>query len=107
MRMRALLRRLAVGGPRRRRLLRFARERARKLPVPQATVRSALLLRLAGFTVGDAVERAYVARASCRIDVMRLPPAARAIATGQPVRQVRMSLISWACVLLWRLTGRI
>jgi len=77
------------------------------LPVPQATVRSAWLLRLAGFTVGDATKRSYVARADCRVDVMRLPPPARAIVTGQPVRQARMSLISWARVLLWRLTGKI
>ena len=105
--MRALLRRLAYGGPRRRRLTRFVRERARSLPVPQATVRSAWLLRLAGFAVGEATQRGYVARRDCHVDVMRLPPDARAIATGQPVRQVRMSLVSWVRVLLWRLTGRI
>ena len=107
MSMRALLRRLAFGGPRRRRLMRIARERARKVPLPHATVRSAWLLRLAGFTVGDATQGRYVARTDCRIDVMRLPPGARAIGTGQPVRHARMSLVSWARVLLWRLTGRI
>jgi|HubBroStandDraft_6_1064221.scaffolds.fasta_scaffold92833_3 hypothetical protein len=105
--MRGLLHRLARGGPRRRRLVRLARDIALAVPVPHLTVRAAWLLRRVGFTVGDATRRGYVARRDCRIDVMRLPPGARAIATGQPVRHARMSLISWACVLLWRLTGRI
>jgi hypothetical protein len=103
--MRAPLCRLAHG--RLRRLKRIARAVARTMPVPRVTVRAGWLLRLAGFTVGDAAQRTYVACPGCRIDVMRLPPGARAIATGQPVRQVRMSLVSWARVLLWRLTGRL
>ena len=43
-------------------------------PVPHATVRSARLLRLAGFTVGEAARQGYVARRDCHVDVMRLPP---------------------------------
>jgi hypothetical protein len=79
----------------------------RKLRVPQATVRAAWLLRLAGFTVGNPATGKFIARADCRIDVMRLPPAARSIVTGQPVRQARMPLVSWARVFLWRLAGRL
>jgi hypothetical protein len=106
--MRALLFRLARRGPQRwPGLVRRARDIAGAVPASHPTARSRWLLRLAGFTVGDPKRRGYVARRDCRIDVMRLPPQARAIATGQPVREVRMSLISWARVLLWRLTGRI
>ena len=104
---RDLLRRLAYGGPLRRRVMRIARERARDAPVPQVTVRAAWFLRLAGFRVGNAGDKVYLARPDCRVDVMRLPPGARAIATGQPVRQVRMSVLSWARVLAWRVSGRI
>jgi hypothetical protein len=105
--MRALLRRLAFGGPRRRRLARLARERLREVPVPQLTVRSPRLLRLMGFTVGDARDTTYLARAGCRIDIMRMPAPARPIGTGRPVRQVRMSVLSWAQVACWRLAGKL
>lgn len=105
--MRALLRWLAYGGPRRRRLARIARERLHELPLPQVTVRSPRLLRLMGFTVGDARDTTYLARADCRIDVMRLPAGARPIGTGQPVRHVTMSVLSWARVAWWRLAGKL
>ena len=95
------------GGPRRRRLARIARERVRKVPLPQVTVRSPRLLRLMGFTVGDANDTTYLARVDCRIDVMRLPAGARPIGTGQPVRQVTMSVLSWVRVAGWRLVGKL
>jgi hypothetical protein len=104
--MRMLLH-LTHGGPRRRRLMRKARGLARAAPLPHVTLRAPWLLRLAGFTVGDAGERIYVARNDFPRDVMAPPEGARAIATGAPVRQVRMSLLSWAWVLLWRLVGRL
>jgi hypothetical protein len=98
---------MLFGGPRRRRLVRIARERLVELPVPQVTVRNPRLLRLMGFAVGDIGDTTYLARADCRIDVMRMPAGARAIGTGQPVRQVTMSVLSWARVAWWRLAGKL
>jgi hypothetical protein len=105
--MRKALHRFLFGGYRRRRAALAVLEAVRKVPVPQVTVRAAWILRLMGFTIGDSIEQTYLARADCRIDVMRLPAGARAIGTGQPVRQARMSLISWARVLRWRLLGKL
>jgi hypothetical protein len=71
-------------------------------------VRSPLALRLLGFTVGAPAPGAiYVARKDCRVNAMRIPPGARALGTGAPVRNVALSLRSWSRVLLWRLTLRV
>jgi hypothetical protein len=78
-----------------------------KLQTLEVTIRNPWILRLAGFAVGSSTMSSYVTRARCRIDIMRLPPAARALGTGQPVRQATMPLRSWARVLLWRLAGRL
>jgi hypothetical protein len=96
-----------LGGRRRRRIAHAVREFARTLPAPHVTVRNARLLRLLGFTVGDATGTIHLARADCRVDVMRLPAAARPIGTGQPVREVTMSVLSWARVACWRLVGKL
>jgi hypothetical protein len=70
-------------------------------------VRAPRLLRLVGFTVGEKSKNVFVARRDCRLDVMRLPAGARALATGQPVEAVSLSPLGWARVLFWRLTGRL
>ena len=99
--------RLLFGGYRRRRIALVARDLLRKLPMPQVTVRREWILRLVGFTIGDSTEQTYLTRADCRVDMMRIPAGARAIGTGQPVRQAKMSLLSWVRVLRWRLLGKL
>jgi hypothetical protein len=98
---------LLFGGYRRRRIALMARDMVRKLPMPQVTVRRPWVLRVMGFTIGDSIEQTYLTRADCRVDMMRLPVGARAIGTGQPVRQATMSPLSWVRVLRWRLLGRL
>ncbi len=73
----------------------------------KVTVRTPRMLRLAGFTVGVASRRVFVARRDCGVDVMRLPAGARALATGQPVEAVSLSPLGWTRVAFWRLTGRL
>ena len=104
---RGFLYRLAFGGQCRRRFALMVRDHLRDMPMPKVTVRNARLLRYLGFTIGNATDTTYLARADCRIDVMRLPAGARAIGTSQPVREVRMSVLSWARVAWWRLAGKL
>jgi hypothetical protein len=78
-----------------------------KLQTLEVTVRNPWILRLAGFVVGSSTMSSRVTRARCRINIMRLPPAGRALGTGQPVRRVTLPVRSWARVLLWRLEGKL
>jgi hypothetical protein len=72
------------------------------------TLRNGALLRAFGFRVGKSgADDFYTVRPRCRISVMRIPPGARALATGQPVEAVTLSLRSWSRLLLWRLTLRV